>query len=229
MALNFSKLLFLLAPVASTLLVGCHCVEVSERYGDRIDRIADKQLVLDRFYRPGFDLTRICHDCKKEDAVCHRPVMYPDSRIPEQAPVEPTLPAVPPVEPIEPNLIPPVPPAIQPIESAAVSGDWQGATTILSAAISVGATPFVLPKKVNKNEALTPSIKLTTSQESTEWSQPVEIPALPEVIEPVQTVPLFQAPPETIKELLPQPVKPISAPSGVPPSQQFYRSLKSQE
>ncbi len=234
MALKISKLLFLLTPVASMLLVGCHCVEFSERYGDRIDRIADRQLTLDRFYRPGLDLTRICHDCKKQDARCHRPVMYPDSRIPQQAPVEPTLPAVPPAEPInipepnEPNLIPPVPPAIQPIESAAVSGDWQGAKTIMSAAINVGATPFMLPKNQSEEEASEPGIELTTAKKTTEWAQPVETPSQPVEIERSQPFPLLLEP-ESIQELAPRRAEAISAPAGVLPSQQYLRSLKAQE
>ncbi len=229
MALKFSKFLFLLAPVAFTLLVGCHCVEVSERYGDRIDKIADKQLVLDRFYRPGLDLTRICHDCKSEDAVCHRPVMYPDSRIPEQAPIEPTLPAVPPAEQLEePSLIPPVPPSSQPLETTSNTEAWQQSKRIVSAVSRVGSSPFMYPMSERKQRVSeSVGVELTTAKEPVEWKPTVEIPALPRKIEPPSPLPMAQ--PETAKELTPRSVEAISAPAGVPPSQQFYRSLKAQE
>ncbi|MEQ9409254.1 MAG: hypothetical protein RIK87_16075 [Fuerstiella sp.] len=37
---------------------GCHCLPVTERYCDAIDRVADHEVHLDRHYRPAFDVTR---------------------------------------------------------------------------------------------------------------------------------------------------------------------------
>jgi len=152
--------------------------------------------------------------------------MYPDSRIPKLPPTEPTLPAVPPVEQIEePNLIPPVPPAIKPIESASESRDWRQSKRIVSAASSVGSTPFLSP--MIGRDAGTPKsdVEFTTSREVIEWSQPVEIS---EEIAPVQARPLFETPPEKVKALPPRSATAVSAPTGVPPSQQFYRSLQAE-
>lgn len=40
------------------LFSGCHCLPVTERYADHIDKIADKQASMDCHYRPCLDVTR---------------------------------------------------------------------------------------------------------------------------------------------------------------------------
>ncbi|MCA9050554.1 MAG: hypothetical protein KDA89_17575 [Planctomycetaceae bacterium] len=43
---------------AALVLPGCHCLPVTERYCDCVDRVADHEVCLDRFYCPKLDVTR---------------------------------------------------------------------------------------------------------------------------------------------------------------------------
>ncbi|MEW4489339.1 hypothetical protein AB1L42_14750 [Thalassoglobus sp. JC818] len=67
-----------------TLFVsGCQCFQISERYGDCIDRIADTQCYFDRFYIEKLDLTRIrCNHKMCGKHYCPPVAVYPDRYIP---------------------------------------------------------------------------------------------------------------------------------------------------
>lgn len=77
-------------------LAGCQCCELTERYQDHIDHIADRSPHLERFYHPGLDLTRIgypdwcqnpinraiygdccCRDTRQQPAYIHNPFFDP--------------------------------------------------------------------------------------------------------------------------------------------------------
>ena len=112
---RFTSLMFAWMLIAS----GCHCFEISERYGDRVDRFVDRQLVLDRFYREKWDLTRICWGCKIQgNQYCPPVAVYPESKVPAMTqPVEEYSPGV------EPGMLEPTPAdgqpsAIPPIDAA---------------------------------------------------------------------------------------------------------------
>ena len=41
------------------IISGCQCTPMTARYGDVIDDISDSKLELERFYKPGLDVSRI--------------------------------------------------------------------------------------------------------------------------------------------------------------------------
>ncbi|TWT56817.1 hypothetical protein KOR42_01720 [Thalassoglobus neptunius] len=82
---------------------GCQCFQISERYGDCIDRIADTQCYFDRFYIEKLDLTRIrCNHKMCGKHYCPPVAVYPDRYIPS--------PSRPQTGPVNSDVVPPSPP-----------------------------------------------------------------------------------------------------------------------
>lgn len=220
MANRWPKLLQIgqiVAPVVlgSVLLSGCHCFQFSEKVGDLIDHVSDKELALDRFYREKWDLTRICRDCQTREHCRHIPLPYPDSRIPERTPHEPhSTPGIPAVPPPELNPIPAVPAAAhfpvldtqnireidteQPVSAVGQPHDRTAVAALLSTS------------ETNSSR--------THSQQTSE--KLAESPNLVPELEP--SVPL----PEQILATPPTERRPISAPDSVPPSQKYHQSAR---
>lgn len=114
---SLKLLLPLTSAMAMVCMTGCHLIGMSERYGDVIDCVSDKQLTLDRFYRRRLDLTKIGQDRQHQCEFAQHTAIYPDtsyllsvpseSKIPEAPPAE----VVPAPETMDQAPIPPVPPA----------------------------------------------------------------------------------------------------------------------
>lgn len=219
--------------------MGCHCFELSEVHGDIVDTIADCQWPLDRFYRPGLDLQRLCRDCKKCDTYCHTPIAYPDSRIPSQAPSEPTTPEPTPSQPIP---APPVAPA--PLPTLDTSSLQELAPFAVQTALSVGKTSTVsqpttrIPQHTaasNPIPASRTASPISASPSSNLIERAVqehyrlddlaaeagnaEAATLP--LDPGEVIAVPIAPPTLIDS-----PTPISTPAGVTPSPTFYQHLQ---
>lgn len=185
-------LMIFLSPALLVSASGCHCMGISERYGNVIDCVADRQLCMDGCYRPGLDLTRLCRPCIHEQAMVRNIGVYPHSTIPTSQPVETTMP---PVEienelplkedaPPPPAPIPPVPAAELPvidIDSLKEISQWK-------------------PEVQSANDV--PEIQLSSAatKQFVESLVPVESIA----VAPVRSA------------------EPVSAPASIPPSQRFY-------
>lgn len=211
MAVSISKICVAAAPFAVAMF-GCHCVEVSERYGDRVDAIADRQITFDQFYRPGLDLTRICRDCNRLNARSQHPVVYPDSRwllnvSAQETTVPEMIPEVPPSE------LPPIDATeIQSLPQQNSNADSLEMSAAIDSVLSIGQGLSAS----QRNESPVPQtapIQLTTASEE------IVSPALP-----LSSIPrineLESANKVTKKETLP--AKPVAAPAGVPPGPTFY-------
>ncbi|WP_145197834.1 hypothetical protein [Thalassoglobus polymorphus] len=236
---------------ASGLLVlvalsGCQCCEVSEIYGDRIDRIADRQLTLDRFYRPGLDLTRICHDCNTQSPYYQHPVIYPESRISTRPAVEPTVPDVPPSEiPPLPELAP-APPADNAdpsVEDAPIIPPGPAEARKLPSLRETSLKPIeaVPAAKPPASPAATATPKVVSQPKSSQEAtsiQEVSLPPVsafigaiktkqPEISQVSKSEAAVDEKPESLPKQMnvtpPKPIGPVSAPAGIKPSQKFYQ------
>ncbi len=195
-------------------------------YGDRIDCVADKQLTLDRWYRPGLDLTRICHQCKKQNPYCQHPVIYPESRVSTQPAPEPTIPSVPPAETPASPVITPAPPAEE--------------SPVVPPVPAPG--PKVLPPlsgtSLRKIETTSPE-QFAAKNTSSEKSEQIAIPPVAAFIETLSAkqaaqpavsnsdakiVKEVQSLPKQLEQnTSPSNTAPIAAPTGVRPSPKFYQ------
>lgn len=211
MAVSISKICVAAAPFAVALF-GCHCVEVSERYGDRVDAIADRQITFDQFYRPGLDLTRICRDCNHQNTRSQHPVVYPDSRWLLNASAQETT---------APEMIPGVPPSeLPPIDATEIQSlpqqnsnkDTSQMSTAIDSVLSIGQG-LSTSQSIESAVLQTPPIQLTTASEEI-VSPSVPLSSIPKINE------LDAANTMTKKETLP--AKPVSAPAGVPPGPTFF-------
>lgn len=217
MAATLPKLVLLVV----LLLAGCQCFDISERYGDVIDHIADRQLTLDRFYRPGLDLTRVGHDAQRACEFSQHTATYPDSVIPQQSSQEPSTPSVPPAElnvpdsPEEYSPIPPRPAAkrlpvidtseLQEISALAAEKQAKPMPTNLSGVLNVGVSLIESTNQADSPVHQTGAILLDLS-DADEFLRPLEGEKI-------------QSPPQMS----------VSAPATVPPSQRFYQSLSGQK
>ncbi len=229
-------------------LSGCQCCEVSEIYGDRIDCIADKQLTLDRWYRPSLDLTRICQDCNTQSPYHQHPVIYPESRISTRPAVEPTIPDVPPSEvPPLPELAPapPADDAIPSVEEGSVIPPEPAGARKLPPLNETSMKPIetVPAAKPAASPAATETPKVVSqpnSSQQAKTSQEVSLPPVSAFIGAISTKqseisqvskseaavaekPVTETLPQQMKETLPKPIGPVSAPAGITPSQKFYQ------
>jgi len=92
--------------VLALLLSGCQCCNLTERYQDKIDLIADRRPHLDHLYNPAWDLTRIgdpdwcsnpvnrwiygdccCRDTRRPPGYVHNPMYVPPARSNVTAPI----------------------------------------------------------------------------------------------------------------------------------------------